>query len=131
MRSLSFTMEQGQPNEITVVNQMQGQNVLGADSDTTTLIITCENGDQIGLDGQSEVITSTSYFPSEAIYLSISRDGGENFGNQLEIPMNPTGVRKSRVIFQRLGMANDTTYKLIFTGYSRFLIQDGILELAQ
>ena len=131
VRSLAFTMEQGQLNQITTVNQMQGESVLGAEADPPTVIICCENGDEIGLDGQNEVITSTSYFPSEAMYLSISRDGGENFGNQLELPMNPTGVRKSRVIFQRLGIANDTTYKLVFSGYSRFVINDAILELFQ
>ncbi len=60
--------------------------------------------------------------------LSISRDGGETFGNNVRMPMNPTGLRKSRMIFQRLGRANDFTAQLRFIGDNRFVVFDGIVE---
>jgi len=41
--------------------------------------------------------------PSEVVDLAISRDGGETFGSFIRIPMNASGKRKSRFIFQRLG----------------------------
>lgn len=66
-------------------------------------------------------------FP-EAIDLSISRDGAESFGNSVRYTMNQTGNRKSRLIFQRLGQANDFTPLIRFIGYGRFVAFDGIVE---
>jgi hypothetical protein len=42
--------------------------------------------------------------------------------------MNPTGKRKSRFIYQRLGQANDVTFQLRFHGLERFVVTDGICE---
>ena len=42
--------------------------------------------------------------------------------------MNQTGNRKSRLIFQRLGQANDFTPLIRFIGYGRFVAFDGIVE---
>ncbi len=60
--------------------------------------------------------------------LSVSRDGGETFGNSVRMPMNPTGLRKSRMVFQRLGRANDFTPQLRFIGDNRFSVTDGVIE---
>ena len=62
------------------------------------------------------------------VALSVSRDGGETFGNSVRIPMNPTGLRKSRMVFQRLGRANDFTPELRFMGDNRFVVLPGIIE---
>ncbi len=87
--------------------------------------------------GQPNPITTTTAveatlpvtISSAGVLLSISRDGAENFGNSLEQPMNPTGVRKSRFIFQRLGQANDVTFQLRFYGLIRWVVADGLLEI--
>jgi hypothetical protein len=45
--------------------------------------------------------------------------------------MNPTGQRKSRFIYQRLGIVNDATFQLRFSGFGRFVCTDGVLEVYQ
>lgn len=71
----------------------------------------------------------TSY--SECVDLSISRDGGASFGNSIRLDMNPTGRRRSRFIYQRLGIANDATFQLRFNGFQRFVVTDGEVEVYQ
>lgn len=68
---------------------------------------------------------------TEGVDLSISRDGGETFGSALRLNMNPTGKRKSRFIYQRLGYVNDATFQLRFVGLGRFVAFDGIVEVRQ
>jgi hypothetical protein len=67
--------------------------------------------------------------PTEAIDISISRDGAASFGNSLRQRMNPTGDRRSRLIFQRLGQANDFSVQIQFIGFGRFIAFDGVVEL--
>jgi hypothetical protein len=64
-----------------------------------------------------------------AVDLSLSRDGGETFSSQYRQYMNPTGLRKSRFIFQRCGRSNDTTIQLQFWGFNRFVITDMLMEI--
>ena len=66
--------------------------------------------------------------PTEAIDLSISRDGAQSWGNSLRQYMQPTGNYRSRMIFQRLGQCNDCTIQLNFIGYGRYVAFDGIVE---
>lgn len=68
---------------------------------------------------------------SAAVDLSISRDGAENFGNFIRKPMNPTGRRKSRFIYQRLGRANDVTFQFRFYGLIRWVVTEGLIEAYQ
>jgi len=67
----------------------------------------------------------------ESVDLSVSRDGGESFGNSLRLDMNATGKRRSRFIYQRLGRANDATFQIRFNGYGRFVVLDGQIEVYQ
>ncbi len=68
---------------------------------------------------------------SENIDLTTSRDGGETFGNAWRNPMNPVGKRKSRMIWQRCGQANDLTCQFRFIGFGRFVVFDGVCEAYQ
>ncbi len=86
IKSLTFTIENGQPNTYTTSN------------DYTTA--------------------------SEAVDLSISKDGGESFGNSWRKEMNPTGHRRSRFRYQRCGQANDLTCQFRFSGFKRFVVVD-------
>lgn len=125
INSLSFTVENGQPNQITKKIFGNNQHLIITAEDNTW--ITSEDGHPIGAD-QSTYLTEID-IASEAIDLSISRDGGETFNNQIRQNMNPSGVRKSRLIFQRLGIANDTTAMIQFWGFGRFVAFDGIVEV--
>lgn len=129
LKSLGFTIENGEPNNITY--QPVAYNV-------TYKYITTESGKKILTQSGNKLITQKNYVPTEynanasnQVYLSISRDGAESFGNSYPVPMNPTGKRTSRLIWQRLGIANDATFQLRFIGYSRFVCFDGILEVYQ
>jgi len=88
-----------------------------------SLGFTVENGQQ------AEPITPPD--TSAAIDLSISRNGGESFGTTVRVDMNPKGKYISRLIYQRLGQANDATFQIRFIGYQRFVAFDGIVEIYQ
>ncbi len=128
-KSLGFTVENGQPNEITTTTTHPGSD--GDSLATENLFnITTEDGVLIGTE-MNEVPAVTYETRSEAIDLSISMDGGATFGSSERREMNKVGVRKSRLIWQRLGIANDAVYQIRFSGYGRWLATDGIVEIYQ
>lgn len=129
-KSLGFTIENGQPNQITTY-QYTTPSDMGSDIATENLFdISTEAGLMLETEaGVMPVVTNTYTYTSEAVDLSISRDGGESFGSSWRLPMNHTGYRKSRFIYQRLGQANDATYQLKFVGFGRFVATDGIVEI--
>lgn len=130
INNIEFTMEQGQPNMVTFTSNVPGiaNQLITTESG---IIITTESGVEIGTESTT-ISESAAYVTSDAwIYLAISRDGGESFGNFLQQNMNPTGVRKSRIIYQRLGLANDSTVYLKFVGLIRFVVTDGAMEIYQ
>jgi hypothetical protein len=128
-KSLGFTIENGQKNIKTLLpvqSNTQGQ-ILATEA---YVDITTESGNPIGVEAttsQTEYVVNYS----EAVDLSISRDGGESFGSSWRLNMNPTGQRKSRFIYQRLGIVNDATFQLRFSGFGRFVCTDGVLEVYQ
>lgn len=119
-KSLSFTIEQGQPNFIV--------------SPIPEFMVTEEVQDfMITQDGKFMVTEGTGSadvtpITNMTVLLAISRDGGETFGNNTPISMNATGKRISRFIFQRLGRLNDCTYRLQFIGQSRYVVGPGVAE---
>lgn len=127
-RSLGFTIENGQPNAVTTTGGVPlGGTILATESG---LWLAAEDG--VLIDAESDVTTSPVYTTySEAVDLSISRDGGVTFGSSSRLNMNPVGKRKSRFIWQRLGMANDITFQLRFSGFGRFVVGDGVAEIYQ
>lgn len=139
IKSLGFTVENGQPNSIQKFFFYAGEPiVIGADEDNVIglgpfnfPIITSEDGIQIAAEQRYQTGITEFDVSSEAVDLSISRDGGVNFGNQLRKNMNETGNRKSRFIYYRLGIANDTTFMLQFWGFGRFVAFNGIVEVYQ
>jgi hypothetical protein len=121
-KSLGFTIEQGQPN--TVITTFPEYMIT---EDTGVRMLT--------EDGLNEMITENSFPTPDSpivtnmeVFLAISRDGGETFGNSVSLNMNFTGKRKSRFIFQRLGRANDFTPRLQFVGSSRYVVGSGQIE---
>ena len=129
LKSLGFTVENGQPNNITNVTNLTSL-IVGNLSTEDSVSITTE--DDFILIVESEIGPTYAYqLASEAIDLSIARDGGESFGNSFRIPMNAIGKRTSRLIWQQLGQANDMTPQLRFSGFGRFVAFDGIMEIYQ
>jgi hypothetical protein len=58
------------------------------------------------------------------IDMSISKDGGERFGNEYRYTMLPAGYRKGQVnIGWNLGLANDLRVKFLFLSAGRFVVQ--------
>ena len=130
VKSLGFTIEQGQPNRVVE------HSVVATNGD----FIATEGGDIISAEDNNMITTQANLLPTEvasyvtsdaSVFLSISRDGGETYGSSWEHPMNPTGKRKSRFIFQRIGQCNDMTAQFRFVGFIRFVIFDGVIEYYQ
>jgi len=63
------------------------------------------------------------------IDMSISKDGGERFGNWVRKQMFPVGYRKGQVHYYNLGMANDLRLQFMFLSSDRFVILDGTAEI--
>lgn len=130
IKSLSFTIEQGQPNTVTehTVTDTE-ETILATEEDVD---ISTENEVLIGTEEEGTSTTLATYTTSDAyVYLAISRNGAQSFGNFLPKPMYPTGKFKNRFIYQRLGQANDATFQLRFVGPDRFVVTDGIVEVYQ
>ena len=122
-KSLGFTIEQGQPNNIVHLDQAdymvsESTNDNMVTEDGLSLMITEDSSDDIETPEQANMV----------VFLGVSRDGGETYGNNVSLNMNPTGKRRSRFIFQRLGRANDFTPRLQFVGFSRYVVFDGYVE---
>lgn len=131
IKSLGFTIEQGQPNRVVVHSVTEDENPVEITTEDLVMITT-ETGKLLSteLDGTpteiAEYVTADSL-----VYLAISRDGGQTFSSFLPKPMNPTGKYKSRFIYQRLGQANDATFQIRFVGPNRFVCTDGLCEVYQ
>ena len=125
-QSLGFTIENGLPNTVTVdsIPNFSGNDNYFVTQDGDFLVYQDGNF----MVGQDE-IDYVNY--SSAVDLSISRDGGQSFGNAVRLPMNPTGQFRSRFIYQRLGIANDSSYQLKFFGYQRFVLTNGEITVSQ
>lgn len=117
-KSVAFTIENGQPN----VQQQTEEDVYLITQDGNNLIT------QFGDNLVAAEAVAVHGEHTECIDLRVSRDGGETFSSALRYQMNPTGKRKSRLIFQRLGQQNDLTILIQFIGYGRFVAFDGIVE---
>lgn len=63
------------------------------------------------------------------IDLSISRDGGYSYGNDISLDENPLGKRKNKIDFRRLGYSNEFTARLRFWSEGRIVIGQGILDI--
>lgn len=61
--------------------------------------------------------------------LSISIDGGISWSATVGRELNPVGYRKNILNWNRLGACNSMTLKLRFWGTSRFVVNNGVLEV--
>jgi hypothetical protein len=63
--------------------------------------------------------------------LSISIDGGANFGNEWAYDLPPIGIRKNRLMWWQLGAANDLVCQFKFWGIGRFVATNGVVNIRQ
>lgn len=122
-KSVGFTIENGQPNAIS--KTIYSTPIQFTTQDGNFLITQDGNN----LVSENPVIDNVVELSSECIDLRVSRDGGETFSSAMRYNMNPTGNRKSRLIFQRLGQQNDLTIQIQFIGFGRFIAFDGVCEV--
>jgi hypothetical protein len=67
----------------------------------------------------------------QRVDMSLSKDGGVNFGSVASKTLNTLGNRQNRLMYWNLGMANDLTQQFRFYGLNRFLITNGITGIYQ
>lgn len=91
------------------------------------------NNTQYNLNGSSQYLGLGFNFRQNIprIDLSLSKDGGVNYGSDVSIPMHPQGKRQNRLIWWRLGSANDLYLQYKFYGMNRFTFTDGICGIYQ
>lgn len=65
------------------------------------------------------------------IQLSLSKDGGVNFGSEYDRIINPPGKRQNRCMWWRLGMGNDIVPQFRFYGQKRFVATNGLASIYQ
>lgn len=63
--------------------------------------------------------------------LSLSKDGGRNYSNNVSLNMRPEGKRQNRLMWWRLGASNDLIPQYRFYGLNRFVMTDGIAGVYQ
>ncbi len=63
--------------------------------------------------------------------MCLSKDGGVNFGSNAGIEMNSLGRRANRLMWWRLGSANDLVHQFRFHGFGRFVANNGITGVHQ
>lgn len=63
--------------------------------------------------------------------LALSKDGGETFGNYVPRYLNPIGIRKNILRWNKMGRANDLTPKIRFWTLGRIVATDGYVEVTQ
>ncbi len=128
-KSIGFTIENGEINPKETIVVIPGHQGTAITTETPADLLT-EDGDIITTEFDES--SGTTYVLSSAVIdVSISRDGGESFGSSVRVDMKDTGKRKSRLIWQRLGIVNDATFQFRFSGYKRFIAFDGVLEIWQ
>lgn len=75
--------------------------------------------------GSGASIVATLTHTSARVDLSMSRDGGQSYGNAIPYILNSNGERINKLMWWNLGLANDLIYKFQFYGFGRFICYDG------
>lgn len=63
---------------------------------------------------------------TQRVDLSLSKDGGINFGSSQGITLNALGKRQNRLMYWNLGISNTLVQQYRFYGFDRFVATNGI-----
>jgi len=90
-------------------------------------------GNNYSLNGSQQYIGNGYNFRKNVprVDLSLSKDGGVNYGSDVSISMRPQGKRQNRLMWWRLGASNDLYQQYKFYGMGRFVFSDGITGVYQ
>ena len=126
-----FTIEQGNDKNVTGLSiNSPGQDLLITEDlfnppDDTMYT---EAGQPIA-DEDSLDITSITIPYQPRVDLTVSRDSGITWSNTVSRNLNPIGMRQNILNWENLGACNSLTLKLRFWGLSRFVANNGMVEL--
>lgn len=132
---MGFTIEQGQfdfdPRDTRSLLTTENRYPITTQGGQPYLVPT--GGNNYSLNGSQKYIGSGYNFRRHVprVDLSLSRDGSVNFGNDVSIEMRAQGKRQNRMMWWRLGSANDLTPQFKFYGMNRFVLTDGIAGVYQ
>jgi hypothetical protein len=76
---------------------------------------------------QGMINTNPNILPR--VDMSISKNGGQSFGNVVSKMLNPVGVQRNQIRWWRMGQANEFIIQLRFYGFSKMLISNGVAEV--
>lgn len=118
---VGFTIEQGDTN---YYNQDLGP--LFMITEDGNFIIT-EDGNNLIYEQDANNTGLDSALPR--VDLSISIDGGEAWSADMPVVLNPIGVRKNRLMWWQLGIANDIVCDFKFWSIGRVVAFDGVINI--
>jgi hypothetical protein len=96
------------------------------------LLLATEDGNLITTeDGNSLLIEDIPNPRPQNVYWSVSKNGGQSFGSELNKPLNTVGNWQNRLNFWGAGTTNDIVNQFRFTGFDRFVATDGLLSYYQ
>lgn len=82
---------------------------------------TIEQGQTTKYQGQNPIVP--------AVDLSLSKDGGVNYGSTYRKILNPLGRRANKLQFWGLGAPNDLVTQVRFYGLQRFVVSNGVIGM--
>lgn len=110
-------------------------NVIFFQTQDGNYIIT-QNGDYIisqqvdTTDFNALVTQQNAYiYTNPRVDLSISIDGGASFSSDMPYVLNPLGLRKNKLQWWQLGIANDMVCQFKFWGMGRFVATSGLMNI--
>lgn len=118
---IGFTIESGE----TKYNQQS----------TGTIYLIAQNGNLIIAQDGNQIIaqqdgnTGMGAASLPQVLLSISTDGGASFGNEWAYVLPAIGYRKNRLMWWKLGLANDFVPQFRFVSIGRCVATDGIVNI--
>jgi hypothetical protein len=121
VNQFSFTIENGVEQNVDFQFECDGY-ILG---ESSGLIMYSEDDLPLLVEGGSCQI----YRPR--IDVTLSKDGGQTYGNAVPYFMHATGHYKNQPRFNQLGEANQFTVQMRFWGFGAVVAQNGMLEVRQ
>jgi hypothetical protein len=129
--SFVFTIEQGNDKNVTGLSiNSPGQDLLITEDLFTPPddTIYTEAGQQMADEDSSDIASLTIPYQPR-VDLTVSRDSGVSWSNTVSRNLNPIGIRQNILNWENLGACNSLTLKLRFWGLSRFVANNGMVEL--
>lgn len=127
-----FTIEQGNDRNVTELSLIANQQDLLITESTFSpadSTIYTEYGIAVA-DEDNPAIVGSSQIPYQPrVDLTVSRDSGITWSNTVSRTLNPVGKRQNILNWENLGSCNSLTLKLKFWGLSRFVANNGYVEV--